>query len=370
MSQYRKTQVTVDLGALGYNVRALRGYFPQPVRLMAVVKANAYGHGLLPAAQTAVRQGADWLGVAMAEEGIALRQAGVECPILILGASNQAGYRAACEYRLTATIASVHHLQLAQAGAQAAGRALDVHLALDTGMGRIGIRNQEELRAILQAWNSCPQVALRGAFTHFADADNPDAAYSDLQLRAFHQLIPLLPEGLILHAAASSAALGRNDAWFDMVRIGIAMYGYPPVPTPLDLRPCLSLSAEIVHVKTIGAGDCVSYGCTFVAQGTMRVATLAVGYGDGYPRLLSSRGQVLIGGKVCPVLGRVCMDQMMVDVSGVPQAQVGGEAVLIGCQHGAVQDAQQVAQALGTIPYEILMAPKPRVPVNYVERND
>ena len=241
-----------------------------------------------------------------------------------------------------------------------------MHLKLDTGMNRIGIRDKGELPAFLDLLYMTPGVRLKGVFTHFACADSLDSRMTDEQLRRFQDMLSLLPTGLLVHASASSAALLREDARFSMVRAGISLYGYPPVKTDVVLRPILSWVTEIIHVKDIGPGDAVSYGATMTADRVMKVATLAVGYGDGYHRVLSNKAEVLINGTRCRVLGTICMDQMMVDVTEAGQVEVGSRAVLIGRDGHQEITADELADLAGTISYEMLLSISSRVPRVYL----
>lgn len=367
----RQTAVLLDLDNYRHNVRLMRGLIGPCVKLMAVVKADAYGHGLLPFARAALSAGADCLGIAIAEEGSLLRRAGLNCPIHVFGALNEEGFQEAARARLIAPVFTVDGVCLAQRAAASAGTTLEVHLKLDTGMGRIGLRTAEELDKVLGVIAGNDRLRLTGAFTHFADADNSDQRHVDEQLNRFRALVSRVPQGLTLHAAASAAAIRRPDTRFDMVRGGIALYGYPPVDDAAGFLPCMSWQAEITHVKEIDAGDSVSYGCTYTASRPTTVATLAIGYGDGYPRALSSRAQALVHGRRCPVLGRVCMDQLMVDVSAVrEQTKVGDVAVMLGSQGAERIDAQELADLCGTISYEILLAPKARMTRVYSEERE
>ena len=336
--------------------------------MMAVVKANAYGHGLVQVAQVALAHGADWLGVAIPEEGETLRQAGVDAPILVLGAVNEKGAEASVRFDLTQTVFDPERVKMLEAAAARQHKMVSVHLKCDTGMGRIGVRTRAELEAVLDALKSAPHVRLTGAFTHFADADGEEADYSLEQIRAFDAFRALLPRDLLFHAAASSAGARYPAARYQMVREGIALYGCPCVKEMPPLIPALSWHTEIVYVKALPAGSCVSYGCTFRAEKEMRVATLPVGYGDGYHRALSGKGQVLIGGKRCPVVGRVCMDQMMVDVTALPEteARLGAPVTLLGRQGREEITAEELAGWAGTISYEMLLAATARVPVAYI----
>ena len=361
----RGTCVRVDLSAIAHNARTLKKAVGEKVRMMAVVKANAYGHGLVPVAKTALENGASFLGVAVPEEGRSLRQAGVDAPILVLGNVTPEGAEISVSEGLAQTVCDPRGVELLQAASRKTGKIAEIHLKIDTGMNRIGARTEEDVQAVLEALEKAPYVKLTGAFTHFADADNPDDSFSKAQFARFQRLTAPLPEGLLLHAAASDASLRFPWARLDMVREGIALYGCIQGHKELDLRPALRLETRVVYVKDIREGDTVGYGRTFAAPASMRVATLAIGYGDGYPRACSGKAYVLIHGTECPLLGRVCMDQIMVDVSRVPGVEPGDEAVLIGSQGACAITATRLADWAGTISYEILCAPHARVPVIY-----
>ena len=366
--QYRGTYIQVDLGAIAANAAALKKSIAPAPHMMAVVKANAYGHGLVPVARTALENGADWVGVAIPEEGEALRSAGIRAPILVLGAVNERGAEASVCFGLTQTVFDAERVRLLEAAAARQKKTVEVHLKCDTGMGRIGVRTEKELRSVLEALSHAPHVRMTGAFTHFADADGSDEDYSLAQLKSFEAMRAMLPPGILCHAAASAAGARYPAARFQMVREGISLYGCPPVPETPMLTPALSWHTEIVYVKTLPAGACVSYGRTYQTVRETRVATLPVGYGDGYHRALSGKAQVLIGGRRCPVLGRVCMDQIMVDVTALPQeqARLGAHAVLLGRQGGEAITAGELAAWAGTISYEMLLAATARVPVTYI----
>jgi len=362
----RQTIARVHLDVFRQNVQALRKALGPAVKLMAVVKSNAYGHGLVQIAQAAQEEQADFLAVALAEEGVILRQAGITLPILVLEGLSQATTQQAVLYDLTLTVHTEAHLRYANEAAQAAGKTAHVHLKLDTGMNRIGVRDKAELPALLDLMYMMPRVRLKGVFTHFACADSPDSSMTDAQLVRFAEMLRLLPTGLLVHASASSAALVREDARFSMVRAGISLYGYPPVKTPVPLKPILSWITEIIHVKEIGPGDSVSYGATMTASHPMKVATLAVGYGDGFHRVLSNKAQVLIAGTRCRVLGTICMDQTMVDVSHVKNVKIGDIATLIGRDGDEEITADELANLAGTISYEVLLSISSRVPRVYL----
>ncbi len=362
--QCRNTYIEVDLSAIAENTRALKKWVGEK-RILAVVKANAYGHGILPVARTALDNGAEMLGVAIPEEGVELRRNGITAPILILGGVNHFGAETAVRYRLTCTVFDLNGVRQLADACRTLQKEADVHIKLDTGMGRIGVRTADEVQCVLEEIRRNPALHLTGAFTHFSDADGETEDYTLSQMRRYEELSALLPSGIIHHAAASAGMLRFPNAHYDMVRAGIALYGCAPVPTGLSLRPALSFYSEIVYVKQVSAGDQLSYGRTFTAPAPMTVATVAVGYGDGYHRAAGEKAYVLIHGKRCKVLGRVCMDQMLVDVTGI-DARIGDQVVLLGCQEQEVISADELASWSGTISWEVLLSATARVPVNYI----
>ena len=359
----RGTCIRIDLSAIAHNAKQLKKAVGVP--MMAVVKANAYGHGLIPVAKTALQNGADALGVAVPEEGRLLRQAGIEAPILVLGNASPEGAQISATEGLVQTVSDAQGIALMQDACRKTGKIAQIHLKVDTGMNRIGARSEEEIAAALTALENAPYVKLTGAFTHFADADNPDDSFSRAQFERFRRLTALLPDGLTLHAAASDASLRFPWARLDMVREGIALYGCAEGYDALALRPAMRFETRIAYVKRVREGDTVGYGRTYTAASPVLIATLPVGYGDGYFRACSNKAYVLIGGTECPIVGRVCMDQLMADVSKVPDARPGDEAVLLGRQGNACISAGRLAGWAGTISYEILCAPHTRVPVIY-----
>ncbi len=360
----------IDLSALRENVRLIKASLPERTLLMAVVKADAYGHGIIEVAKNALHAGADWLAVARTDEGAVLRRCGVAAPVLVLGASTEWELRDGVLNGLTLTVCTPKSVRLLEAFAADMGKTALMHLKLDTGMGRIGARTEDEVRDILAALAECPHVRLTGAFTHFADADGLDDGYTRDQLNRFARLLTLLPAGIIRHCANSAAIHRYPEAAMDMVRAGISMYGAPPVPTDLPLRPVMDWRTAVTFVKEVDAGDCVSYGCTFTAQRKLRLATVACGYGDGYHRGASGHAQVIIRGRRANVVGRICMDQMMVDVSDIPGVDVGDEVVLMGTQGSETITADELASWSGTIGYEVLLAATDRVHRNWVHGDD
>ncbi len=369
--QVRPTWAEIDLGVLAANVRALKACAGRAA-LMAVVKADAYGHGAVQVALRAREAGAEWLGVAIPEEGFALRRAGVDGPILVLGWTPPGQAAAVVEEGLAATVSS---LEGAKAFSRVADAGLEarVHLKVDTGMGRLGIlpgpAGREEALAILNLRG----VRVEGIYTHFATADDADKTFALRQLEVFLDFVEELGRYgatfAMRHAANSAALLDLPQSHLDMVRPGLALYGYLPSPhvsRKVPLRPPLSWKTRVSHVKRLPAGSSVGYGATFRTTRPTMVATLPVGYADGYPRLLSNNAEVLVGGRRCPVIGRVCMDQMMVEVPDALKVSVGEEVVLLGSQGAQTVDADELAGRAGTIAHEILTGLSPRVPRVYL----
>ncbi len=367
--QYRGTYIQVDLDAVAHNVRLLKKETAKDRHMLAVVKANAYGHGIVQVARVALENGADYLGVAIPEEGETLRNAGITAPVLVLGGVNEKGAAASVKMDLIQTVFDTERIYMLEKAALEQHKTAQVHLKIDSGMGRIGVRSVEGVQAILEALEKCPHVQLTGAFTHFADADGEEENYTVQQMALFDEMTALLPKGIVLHAAASAGSARFAQARYDMVRQGIALYGCKAGKSTYKVRPALSWHTEIVYVKTIPAGACVSYGCTFEAKQETKVATLPVGYGDGYSRSLSGKAQVLVAGKRCNVLGRVCMDQIMVDVTALSDYElyIGAPVVLLGAQGEERITADEMADWAGTISYEMLMAATARVPVMYTK---
>lgn len=369
---YRLNRIIIDLGAIRHNYRLMADSLPEAVRVIAVVKANAYGHGMAEVAQTVAAAGCRDFAVAIVEEGAALRESGLrEQSILVLGAVHERAIEAAVQNDLTLTVFEPRMLWKINESAVKLGKIADVHIKIDTGMGRIGLRTQEEALALRQALEQARNVRPTGIYTHFADADHLNDCgglcdYSRNQLDLFLSLKDCFDPSIPAHAANSAMSLICSDAAFSMIREGISLYGYPPVPTALSFRPAMHWEAEIVHVKDVPSGASIGYGCTFTAENPMRIATIATGYGDGYHRTASNQAQVLIHGQRARVVGRVCMDQIMADVTDIPDVQTGDIAVLIGKQGNGFIGADELAAWAGTISYEVLLSVTARVPRTYL----
>jgi alanine racemase len=369
----RPTRAEIDLSAIAANVALACRLAGSHTSVMAVVKADAYGHGAVPVAKTALDSGATWLGVATPEEAAPLRAAGIVSRILVLGpiASEQTDLVLAQD--LDQCVSDPAQAEVLNQAARAQGQVVAIHLKVDTGMGRVGLRPRE-VRQAGEKIRSLSCVRLVGLMTHFADAEAEDPGFAREQLARFAEAArAIAAAGLaapIRHAANSAGLLLLPEAGLDLVRPGIMLYGYHPRgqrggSEPL-LRPAMRLRTEISQIHDVPRGESVSYGRTFVAPHDLRVATLPVGYADGIGRLLSNRGSVLVRGQRVSIIGRVCMDMTMIDVTSVPDARVGDEAVLIGRQGSAEISADEVAEAQGTISYEVLCRIGPRVPRLYL----
>lgn len=353
----------IDLDILRNNMKQIRDAVPASARIMAVVKADAYGHGAEQASRAALAGGADMLAVASVAEGIRLRKSGIEVPILVLGAVLAADVAEGTEYGLIQTVCSSEMVRMCEAAARLTKRKSEIHLKIDTGMGRIGIRTREEMESVLQEIGQSGNVVLTGAFTHFCDADDGEdgMAYTEKQFQRFLELTENLPAGILRHCANSAAIHRRPDMALDMVRAGISLYGYPPVDNDLALQPCMSWTAKISYIKELPAGEYISYGRTYQTRQPVRVATITCGYADGYHRAAGGKACVLIHGKKVPVIGRICMDQMMADITGMEDIHPEDEVVLMGKSGEETISAEDLARWSGTISYEILLSVGSRV---------
>ena len=365
----RPTVVQVDLDRLAGNVRAIAQAVQRPI--MGVVKANAYGHGLVPTARALLGCGVTQLGVAFVEEGIELRRAGIEAPILVLGGliGNQIGHF--LDFDLTICAASPDKLRQIDQVAADTGRRARVHLKIDTGMGRIGKRWDRADEFFEQAVTS-EHCDVTGVFSHFANSDAADKSFANLQIERFlHATSFFERHGLptpTRHMANSGGVLQHPESWLDMVRPGILLYGIYPSPEverSIPVQPVMAFSTRVVFFKAVERGATVGYDMTWTAPHQTRVVTLPVGYGDGYSRALSNRGEVLIGGRRRLIIGRMSMDQCSVDI-GDQSAYNGDEVVLIGDQGDERITIEEVAEWVGTIPYEVLTMLNTRVPRHYV----
>ncbi len=364
----RPTWLEIDLEAIGANCRALKDIIGPHVALMATLKADAYGHGALKVAHTVLRNGATWLGVATVSEALPLRAAGITAPILVFGYIPPWQARQAVELDVRATVYDRETPFALDRAARALGRVVPVHVKIDTGMGRLGLRAEDvvAISTYLRELHTLPGITIEGIYTHFATADELDLSFAETQLQRFQQVLRALEvRPPIVHAANSAATLRLPSAHFDLVRPGIALYGLSPssaVPLPSAFRAALSFKTQIALVKVVPANEGISYGQTYVTTTAEHIATLPVGYADGFRRGPTNWGTVLIRGRRAPIRGRVCMDQTMVSIEAIPLARTGDEVVLIGRQGEDAITVEEVAQQLGTSPYEVVAALLARVP--------
>ena len=367
-------RVLVNLSAIEHNYLLQKSQLPEGVQLMPVIKANAYGHGMVGVAKALHDQGAAHFAVARPEEGLLLRQKGCMDEILVLGATDPKSAGEAVEWGLSQTVFDAATVTLLEKEALRLQKPAWIHIKLDTGMNRIGCKTPDEARAVAKALGEAPHVRACGIYTHFADADNPVEGklndYTLQQLRRFQELSACFDPAIPRHVSNSAMALLSPENSFQMARQGISLYGYPPVETPLPFRPAMTWRTEVTYVKTLQPGECVSYGCEYTASRETRVATIAVGYGDGYHRCMTGKAQVLIRGCRAPIIGRICMDQAMVDVTDIPGVTPGDEVVLMGTQGHETISANELAGWAGTIGYEMLLAPSERIPrIQFHEEN-
>ncbi|HHW02429.1 MAG TPA: alanine racemase [Thermoanaerobacterales bacterium] len=371
----RPTRAEINLDHLEHNLREIRRATAPGAKICAVVKADGYGHGALEVARTALDCGASYLAVAFLDEALQLREEGIKAPILILGFTPEGQFDKIIEHDITQTVYDVSSAQKLSLEARKQGKKAKVHIKLDTGMSRIGFQAEpsciDEIKKIFFLEN----IEVEGMFTHFSKADERDKTFTLEQFKKYMAVAEALErEGLkipLKHVANSAAIMELPDMHLDMVRPGIILYGLYPSDevdrSKIDLKPVMSLKTRVSHVKTLGPGRAISYGGTFITKRQSIIATLPVGYADGYSRLLSSRASVVIRGQRAPVVGRICMDQCMVDVTDIKGTVEPGENVLLfgGAGEGAVS-TDEIAKHIGTINYEVVCAVSRRVPRVYV----
>lgn len=367
----RPTIAEIDLNAIAFNIRAIRDRIGPDVKMCPAVKANGYGHGAVEVAKTVVEAGADMLAVASVEEGIELRNAGINAPILNLQCMLPDQIQEAIPHDLTLTLCSVDFAEELSRQSVAAGKTTKVHLKIDTGMGRIGVQKEQAVEFAL-AVSKLPGLEIEGIFTHLPSADEDDLGFTVGQIGDFHATADSVIEAgvdlPIRHASNSAATMNLSEARFEMVRPGIIIYGlYDSVPK-IELRQAMTLKTKITYLKTLPKGRTVGYGRTFEASRPTVVATVPIGYGDGYSRHLSNKGKMLVHGKRVPIIGRVCMDQTMLDVTDVTDVRVGDEVVVYGAQENGFIGINEIASMIGTITYEVTCTLTARVPRIYVRR--
>ncbi|MFD0671381.1 alanine racemase [Cohnella sp. GCM10027633] len=376
-SYYRPTVAEISLDALASNIGAFRKRAAQGTKLLASVKANAYGHGAVEIARGAVQAGADYLGVAFLDEALQLRAAGIEAPILVLGFTPAEGLPIARDRGITVTLYRDDILDAAEALPRSE-RKLKAHVKIDSGMGRLGVLPGEPAERFLTRAFAIPGLEIEGLFTHYARADETNKQYTLMQAERFAGVVDFAERSgyavPIVHSGNSATGIDLPERVGGMLRLGISMYGYYPSDEvngqAISLEPVLTLKTSVVHVKRLRAGEGISYGTRYFTQGDETIGTLPIGYADGFSRMLSGRAEALVRGRRVPVLGTICMDQCMVRLDdavspGEPAAAPGEEAVLIGRQGDAVISVEEVAAKLGTLNYEVTCMLAARVPRVY-----
>ncbi|UMZ74882.1 alanine racemase [Natranaerofaba carboxydovora] len=367
----RNTWAEINLDNLTHNIKEFRRHTKDNTELMAVVKADGYGHGAFEIAETALESGASWLGVALLEEGILLRYQGLKAPILILGYIPPGHIETCLSYDLTPTIFTKETAEACQKAAEIKGKKVNVHIKLDTGMGRVGVRPEDSAN-FAKYVNNMPNLEIEGIYTHFSVADEKDKSYTWQQYKTYKNIIREIEnEGIKIpykHACNSAAAIDIKEMHLDLVRIGISMYGsYTSsyVDRSVKIKPLMSLKTKVSYVKKVPPGTSISYGRKFITEKDSIIATIPVGYADGYSRLLSNKGEVLAHGKKLPVVGSVCMDQSMFLADDVPDVKIGDEVTLMGNEGDEMITADEIAEKIGTISYEVYCMVDKRVPRLY-----
>lgn len=362
MNQYYRVHAVIDLDAICHNIQEVKRVVGEGVKVMPVIKADGYGHGAVPIAKELNKIGVDAFAVAILEEGITLRNNGIKKPILILGYTSEYQYSSLIQYEIEPTVFCYDMAESLSKIAQALGKVAKIHIKLDTGMNRIGFKPTKESVEIVEKISKLPNIKIEGIFTHFACADEADKTSAYEQERKYDQFIQWLEEKDIYipikHVSNSASIIDLDGFRKDMVRSGIITYGlYPSEEVSkdvLDLKPAMELKTHIVYIKEVEAGEGISYNHTYVTDKKTKIATIPVGYADGYPRALSSKGRVLIRGQYAPIIGRICMDQMTVDITGIPDVAVEDIVTLIGKDGNQQISAEEMAENSGSITNEFL----------------
>ncbi|PIE36165.1 alanine racemase [candidate division KSB3 bacterium] len=375
---HRPVWAEINLDHVAHNLQEFRRILPSHTNVMAVVKADAYGHGAIEVAQAALQAGATDLAVALVEEGIVLRRHNITAPILLLGVSAPGTEDAVLQHDICPAIASLESAQRFSDRAQAAGKTIDFHVKLDTGMGRIGVR-PEQLAEFLEGLQQLSHLSMAGVFSHFSRAGERDKSYTHQQMQRFRDCLSMIQQAgftpAVKYLANSAGTINIPESHGKMVRLGISLYGLYPSDevdrSTVRLKPVMSWKTRVVHVKTVAPGEAISYNGMFVTQRPTVVATLPLGYADGFRRCLWIRDwHVLVQGQRAPIIGKICMDMCMIDVTDIAGVAVNDEVVLLGTQGSETIQTDDMAAALNTINYEITSLVGKRVPRLYVKNND
>ena len=373
MKQYKRVYATVDLDAIRQNMEAMKANIAKGTMICGVVKSDGYGHGSVPVAK-AVEDIVWGYAVAAVEEGWVLRDHHITKPILVLGYVPEEEFESLVEQEIRYTVSEWKEVEILSKIAQKLGKNAYVHIKMDTGMGRIGLRSAEEILTLAQKIENLPNIVIEGIFTHMATADMADKTKAKEQIRMFREMLQLLENNGIYipirHCSNSAGIIDLKEANIDMVRAGIALYGlYPSEEVNKEnvcLIPALELKSIVSYLKTVPKGSPIGYGATFVTQKETKVATVSIGYGDGYPRALSNKGYALVRGKKAPIIGRICMDQFMMDVSDIPEIQQGDTVTLIGKDQNEQITVEELAELAGTFNYEFVCDLGKRIPRVYI----
>lgn len=378
MKSYNRVYAQINLDAIKENIANTKKILNNDTKIMAIIKADGYGHGSVQVAECLAKNGVDAFGVAIIEEGVVLRKRGITNPILILGYTSDYQYAELIQYELTQTVFKYSMAEAISEMAVALNKTAKIHIKIDTGMSRIGFPDNEESIETIKKIIKLPNLCVEGIFTHYARADERDKRYANKQFQRFDHFVNRLEkEGIhitVKHMANSAGIMDFDNNRYDMVRSGISTYGLYPSDevnfANLKLTPALELKSNVIFVKTVAEGVGVSYNSTFVTTKRTKIATIPVGYADGYPRALSSKGRVLIRGQYAPIIGRICMDQFMVDVTDIEGIMEGDIVTLVGHDGEGFISAEEVADTAGSFNYEFVCGISRRVPRVYIENNE
>ncbi len=373
---HRPTWVEIDLNALRHNLLAIKKWVEPQIKILGIVKADAYGHGDFEVSRVLLNNGVEMLGIAILEEGIQLRDKGIKVPLLLLGGIFEEQIDTVIQYGLTPTVYDLKLAEVLSKRAYYFNTIMKVHVYVDTGMGSIGVKHDKAVEFVKFARN-LKNLLIEGIYTHCSSSDEKDSAFTNLQIKRFRDVLAALDSMNaripLRHMANSGAILGYPEAYFTMVRPGLSLYGLyssEDVSRDIGIRPVMSFKTRIIHIKDMESGDVVGYGRTYRITKPTRVATLPLGYDDGYNRLLSNQGEVIIRSKKASIIGRVCMDQCFVDVTNIKEVSVGDEVVLYGNQGQEIIPIESIAKQLNTIPYEVTCSISKRVPRIYTNKED
>lgn len=374
MQNIRPVWLEINLDAIAHNVRTIKGIVGRNTQIIAVVKANAYGHGAVEVSQTALENGVAILAVGVVEEGIILRKAGIKAPILICGLTLEDQLEPLLSYNLTPTICDLQILEALSEVAGENGKTIGIHIKIDTGMGRLGVSPPKTLNFVKKI-SKMRNIKIEGIFTHLAATNEKDGIYTKIQFDEYKKaLLELEKEGInipLKHIANSAAILNSSSMYLDAVRPGIILYGLFPSPKSertVELKPAAEFKTRIIFLKKVSPGKSIGYGRTYITTKPTKVATLPVGYADGYSRLLSNKAEVLVREQRAPIIGRICMDLCMIDVTHIPEVQIGDEVILWGRQGSQTIWAEEIAEKIGSIVYEVIcMVDKERIPRVFIK---